>query len=154
MRVVKTRTGRTHQTHVKHGAKAYLLVYVRNCGWTTSYAATVRAWVGEVAPNGDIPPWKSASWQQLVQVSAPVPATVAPDAAAGADRIWVFEWTPASAGKNFALLAEATSADDPSNIDPLTQLPCATVTAGGAQSSQMPYLVSCDNNLGLVVVGT
>ena len=66
--------------------------------------------------------------------------------------MWTFEWTPASGGQDYALFAEATSGDDPSNIDPLTGLPCATVATGGPAASAMPYLVGCDNNLGLIVV--
>jgi hypothetical protein len=154
MLVVRKPIERTHQAKVKHGVKAYLLVFVRNCGRLTSYPVTVRAWVAPVAANGDIPPWRSADWQALFQNGAPVPPTVDPETAGGPDRIWTFEWTPTAAGQEYALFAEASSGDDSSNIDPLTGLPCASVATGGPDASAMPYLVGCDNNLGLIVVET
>ena len=46
---MKKPTERKHQAKVKHGVKAYLLVFVRNCGRLTSYPVTVRAWVAPVA---------------------------------------------------------------------------------------------------------
>jgi hypothetical protein len=154
MLVVRKPIERTHQAKVKHGVKAYLLVFVRNCGRLTSYPVTVRAWVAPIAVNGDIPPWRSADWQALFQNGAPVPPTVDPETAGGPDRIWTFEWTPTAAGQEYALFAEASSGDDSSNIDPLTGLPCASVATGGPDASAMPYLVGCDNNLGLIVVET
>ena len=51
------------------------------------------------------------------------------------------------------MFAEATSEDDPSNIDPLTLLPCATGRNGRSRRvGDAAYLVGCDNNLGLIVV--
>jgi hypothetical protein len=94
MLVVKNPTARAHQAKVKHGVKAFLLVFVRNCGRLTSYPVAVRAWVAPVDANGDIPAWRTADWQALAQLSAPTPPTVDPDVAGGPDRIWLLNGRP------------------------------------------------------------
>lgn len=142
-------------TAPKVGVDSYLLVYLNNRGSVTSGAVTVNAWVAEVGIGGSIPGWHSAAWQPLNQTNAPGNPVVDPDSGGGGPAgPWAFKWTPASAGKRYALLAEATCDEDPSNIDPTTGLPCATVTVGGADASDIDYIVSCDNNLGLIVVQT
>jgi hypothetical protein len=139
----------------KAGAQAFLLVFLNNCGRTTSGNVTARAWVAQISSGGQIPGWHNSGWQPLTLSASPAATVVDPNSAGGGPAgPWVFEWTPAAAGKRYALLAEATCQDDPSNIDPATGLPCATVTTGGADASDIAYLVSCDNNLGLIEVRT
>ena len=142
-------------TTPKVAVDSYLLVFLNNRGSATSGAVTVNAWVAELGIGGNIPGWHSAAWQPLNQTNAPANPVVDPDSAGGGSAgPWVFKWTPASAGKRYALLAESTCQQDPSNIDTTTGLPCATVTVGGADASDIDYVVSCDNNLGLIVVNT
>jgi hypothetical protein len=154
MRLVSAPNKR-HATPPKVGVDSYLLVFLNNRGSVTSGAVTVNAWVAEVGIGGNIPGWHSAAWQPLNQTNAPGYPVVDPESGGGGPAgPWVFKWTPASAGKRYALLGEATCDEDPSNIDPATGLPCSTVTIGGADASDIDYIVSCDNNLGLIVVAT
>jgi hypothetical protein len=152
MFVVNHPSSRTALAKATMGTKVFLLVFVNNCGTSVSDNVTVRAWVAETT-GGKIPPWKDGKWQTLTQVAAATPPTVQPDRTGAGPSLWVFEWTPAKSKKRYALLAEATSAADRSNIDPATGNPCATVSPGG-DASPMRYLVGCDNNLGLTVVSS
>ncbi|HEY2862360.1 MAG TPA: hypothetical protein VGK37_01900 [Casimicrobiaceae bacterium] len=155
MRIVRLQNDPNSVVKPKAGAKVFLLVFVNNCGRANSDNVTVRSWVAQMNSAGQIPGWHGAGWQPLNLVAGPVSLVAPPDSAGGGPAgPWIFEWTPAAAGKRYALMAEATCMDDPSNIDPTTGLPCATVATGGADASDIAYLVSCDNNLGLIEAHT
>jgi hypothetical protein len=65
------------------------------------------------------------------------------DIAAGSEAVFgPFVWPPQPQG-DYVLLASATCLADRANIDPNTNLPCAT------NSGRLEFLVACDNNLGL-----
>jgi hypothetical protein len=146
-RAAGNRAGRGDRASVNK--KNYVFARVRNRGQQKATSVQVTVWCAPM--NGSaIPAWPdSTAWTQLQG-----PAKTADIKSGGSRKFGPFIWVPQAAANanavvNYALLAIATCADDPSNADPATLLPCA-VTPG-----RTDFLVSCDNNLGLrtVIVG-
>jgi hypothetical protein len=121
-------------------------VRVQNRGADPALNTRVDVWIATVT-GGVIPAFPNpAQWQLLDSATHSVPARTGNTP--GARKFGPFSWTPPLAGspQEYAILAAATCAADPSNIDPTTGFPCATAAV------PIHLLVGCDNNLGLITV--
>lgn len=118
-------------------SKNYAYVKIGNRGHVTAMAVEATVWCAKLT-GGALPPWPDAAWTEL-----PGPGTSADIPGTKTKKFGPFLWDSPQAGTSYALLAIATCADDRSNADTATMLPCAT------SPGRTDYLVACDNNLGL-----
>jgi hypothetical protein len=123
-------------------ANGDISVTVGNRGTRPANSVTVDVW-WHAWPVGQqtLPDWDASSWTPCGSPGNPL-QTINP----GDRKTFVFRRVPAGAGRRYLLLARATCADDPANIDAATGLPCSQ------QPTPLIDLVANDNNLGLRVV--
>lgn len=115
-----------------------VFVEARNRGKSPANA-TVSLWFIEwPASKPDAPDWNPAKWKMLNPAANAV-QVIAPGAGA---TFGPYLGLP-TRKKRYLVLAAAGSPEDPANIDPATDLPCA------AAGTPIMDLVSGDNNLGL-----
>ena len=126
-------------TKANNGA---ISVVVGNRGTALATNVAVSVWWHEW-PNGATPPdWDSASWTSCPP-SSNATMSISPG---GQVTFGQFAAVPLASGKRYILLARASCADDPANIDAATNLPCSQ------QPTPLVDLVANDNNLGLCVL--
>jgi hypothetical protein len=118
-------------------------VRVGNRGTQIARGATMRAWAHIATPGARLPRWGDPGWQSLAVTSALA------DIAAGASAPLSADASGLAIGSDYVILAAATCAADPSNIDAATLLPCAT---SASNPGELRFLVACDNNLAVRVV--
>ncbi|HET9046076.1 MAG TPA: hypothetical protein VFO33_03890, partial [Casimicrobiaceae bacterium] len=130
----------------KGGKDNFVFVKVRNRGRFTAVATRVRVRVAQLTAAGQIPPWLDPAWAELYPTSASAGAPL--DVAAGSPgrRFGPFRWPGAVAGVSYAILVEATTLADESNLDPAAGQKCASAPCDVGE------LVAFDNNLGLRIV--
>src|SRR5205823_4899883 len=115
-------------------------VAVGNRGTKQAQNVTVSAWWHEWT-SGPPPQWDPTTWTQC----SPAISTAKNIPAGGQTFFGNFDAIPLPATRRYLLLAQATCADDPANIDPTANLPCS-------QQSPLVDIVANDNNLGLRVL--
>ena len=117
-------------------------VAVGNRGTALATNVTVSVWWHEWPAGGAPPNWDSANWTPCPPSSS-APLNINPG---GQATFGPFAAVPLASGKRYILLARASCADDPANIDSATNLPCSH------QPTPLIDLVANDNNLGLCVL--
>jgi hypothetical protein len=123
----------------KANTQNHLRASVRNLGTDKVRNTSVTVYWTPLLNAPAIPLFDKATWQASAAVLHDVPG--------GGQRVFKLKWTPGGPGQ-YAVLVEASAAQDRSNIDPFSELPCAQP----GTPLNTAQLVAWDNNLGLRVV--